>query len=523
MKRNFWWLLPALALSLVQIGSAQAEEAGAAAPALSQGARVVVVGPVSQPFNPNTSMLTVTIGPDATPYTLHVTEPACVVDAQGQVISFQSLSPGTWVRAEGVVMEAPAKIHLTQLQALGSEQQARSSEFFMTQFPSGYVMQVAGVREEAGITPAGMASTGMPSQGQVLEAGAIEIVGKVKEDTGTLETTRRLLVQAGDQTWRIDVPDEAAVSGTTGEQLSIHEIHEGAWVRARGLQTENLRVKADTVQEIATAEQGDQGYFQSAFFRPGYERGYVIQVAGVREQLPAAAPPGVVTPPEPFAGAVPLEIVGKVKEDTGLEITRRLLVDAGGQTWRVKVVDDALVTDPRGKPISVHEVHRTAWIHATGWQTGDKSIRATVVHEITEAGPMADQQFQQTAFYRPGFETGYITRVAGVRELFQPIVLTGTVTRVDRDGEWFILRTPEGRHVTVYVEGATFTRMGQPFVFRSLRVGDRATVTGRTVGTFEVPGAAISTGVMQPGAAAMPSPTAPPAPAPERQYGGTGY
>lgn len=234
------------------------------------------------------------------------------------------------------------------------------------------------------------------------------------------------------------------------------------------------------VHEIGTAAQGVAAYRQSAYYRPGFEQGYVVRVAGVREE---AMPPAAI-PPEPFTGAVPVVIVGRVTEDTGpLQATRRILVQAGDQVWRLDVVEDAGVLSATGEPISIHEIAEQSWIYARGWRSGERRARVTELREIaTEEQGIAG--YRQSPFYRAGFEQGYVMQVAGARELFQPIQLTGTVVRVNRENEWFVLRTDDGREITVYVEGARFFRGGQPFEFAALRPGDRVTASGRTVGGF---------------------------------------
>src|SRR5207302_1658011 len=115
------------------------------------------------------------------------------------------------------------------------------------------------------------------------------------------------------------------------------------WVRAEGtVMNDPLRIKVTQLQVIGKDPSRLQ---QSAFFRPGYERGYIMAVAGSRQIFPEAT--GVLfTPPA-------VSIVGQVTDDTGpLEATRKIQVRAAGNNWTLEVPKDTPVFDVQGKKIS---------------------------------------------------------------------------------------------------------------------------------------------------------------------------
>lgn len=76
------------------------------------------------------------------------------------------------------------------------------------------------------------------------------IVGKVSDDTGALETTRKVQVEAAGNTWTLHVPEDARIIDIKGEKISVHELSEGQWARAHGWQTDDLRVKVHRIESV---------------------------------------------------------------------------------------------------------------------------------------------------------------------------------------------------------------------------------------------------------------------------------
>jgi len=141
MKRLGIGFLPTLLLMVVGNVRADAPGPASATPALSQGMRVVVVGPISQRFDPTTRTFVVTIR--QAPYTFRTTADSQLIGMDGQPIAAEVLCPGQWVHVDGTVAAAPATIHIIRLQLLGTADQARQSAVYMPRHPDGYVMPVA--------------------------------------------------------------------------------------------------------------------------------------------------------------------------------------------------------------------------------------------------------------------------------------------------------------------------------------------------------------------------------------------
>jgi hypothetical protein len=180
-----------------------------------------------------------------------------------------------------------------------------------------------------------------------------------------------------------------------------------------------------------------------------------------------------------FAGS-PFTIIGRVSDDTGsLETTRKIQVQSAGNEWTLNVNDDALVVDDKGEKISVHELDEGQWIRATGWQTDDLRMRIARVENLG-----AEEAFRRTRYFRTEAPLGYVERVAGERAQFVPLRYSGTVVSIHEPMGYFVVRDSKGQMRHVYPDSSEFTVAGGRsgvFAITDLRVGDRVTVTGRSL------------------------------------------
>jgi hypothetical protein len=103
--------------------------------------------------------------------------------------------------------------------------------------------------------------------------GRGEIVGKVVHRTGPFD--RRLQVLVNGREWTLHVDNKVPVmSGHM--QRSVHDIHDGTYIRAMGARIGTTRLKADRLYIV-----GDR----LAMARAGYpRRGYYASYAGYRSR-----------------------------------------------------------------------------------------------------------------------------------------------------------------------------------------------------------------------------------------------
>lgn len=251
----------------------------------SEGQRVVLIGEVSSSPKKlagvqEETKMQAAVGPGKTDYTLHLAGAKLFGD-NGRQIEENDLVNRMWVRAEGIVMDDPRRIHVTRLQVIGKDLPSlRRSAFYRPGFEQGYVMAVAGSRQ-----------TFPETVGAVFTPGPLLIVGQVSDDTGTLETTRKIQVDAAGNTWTLQVPKEGPVFDMKGEKISVHEIAKGQWVRAHGWQTEDLRMRVARIENIGPAE----AYRGSTYFRTAEPMGYVERMPGTGVRFSPVRVTGVIT------------------------------------------------------------------------------------------------------------------------------------------------------------------------------------------------------------------------------------
>lgn len=260
---------------------------------------------------------------------------------------------------------------------------------------------------------------------------------------------------------------KATVLGLRGQKLDEDGLDDGMWIRAEGkMMSDPRRVEVTRIQVIAP---DDKEHPRSAFYRSGYDFGYITAVAGAREIFPAPAAGGA-------SMGAPFVIVGKVSDDTGpFESTRRLQVSASGNTWTLHVPKDAPVVDVAGKPISVHEVHNRQWVRAYGWRTDDLRMR---VERLENVGK--DEAYRTAAFYRQDYPLGYVERLEG-NDRFRSMKVSGTVVSTDPAFGSVTIRDDAGALHTFYGDAFTFTADGQVVGIGALKPGATVNVEGRVI------------------------------------------
>jgi len=260
---------------------------------------------------------------------------------------------------------------------------------------------------------------------------------------------------------------DAKLYGYHGALTEAKDLQTKMWVRAEGaVMDDPRRIKVTRLQVIG---KDLPSLRQSAFYRPGFEQGYVVAVAGSQQIFPETR--DVIFTP------TTMTIVGKVSSDTGpLEATRKIQVDAAGNTWTLNVPKDTPIYDTSGKKISVHEIAKGQWIRAHGWQTNDLRMRSARIENV---GP--EEAFRASAYFRAGEPMGYVERLPGAGVRFGPLRFTGTVSAVDAQAGTVTLKDAQGVERTMYPETVIITAEGRRVDITALRPGQRVTVEGSTI------------------------------------------
>lgn len=300
------------------------------------------------------------------------------------------------------------------------------------------------------------------------EGTPVVIVGEVSSQPRDLLNEKKMQVAIGpakmDYTLHLS---DAQMIGPFGAKFEADDFTDKMWVRAEGsMMNDPRRIKVKRLQVIGKDSPTVQ---QSAFFRPGFDRGYVMAVAGSRQIFPEVA--GALLTP------APLVIVGRVSDDTGaLETTRKIQVDAAGNTWTLSVPKEIPVVDAKGEKISVHEIAQGQWIRAHGWQTDDLRLRTGRIENL---GPEAT--YRASTLYRAGAPLGYVERQPGTGVQFSPLRMTGVITAVNTQDGLITLRDAQGKERTLALETVTISINGRPAQANTLRVGQSVTVEGSEI------------------------------------------
>jgi hypothetical protein len=259
----------------------------------------------------------------------------------------------------------------------------------------------------------------------------------------------------------------ADLTGLHGQKIDEDGLDDGQWVRAEGkVMDDPRRVKVSRLQVIAP---DDPALKRSAFYRSGFDQGYVTSVAGSRQVFFPTPEQGIVSTAMPFV------LVGRVSDDTGnFERSRKIQVKSAGNEWTLHVPKDASVLDLKGEKISVHEVHDGQWVRAYGWRTDDLRMRAERMENIGK-----DEAFRASNLYRSEFPLGYVDPFTDEKG-FNAYSLSGTVVAVHRADGTALVRDAQGREHLVYTDLGRFSVDGRQVTYDRLRVGDRVTVEGRT-------------------------------------------
>lgn len=109
------------------------------------------------------------------------------------------------------------------------------------------------------------------------DLGRGEIVGRVVHRVGTFRRTLQVIANGAE--WTLNVPNGTPVTGARNYPRSIHDVHNGTYVRAVGTRIGPLRLRTDRVfivgDRLAMANRGYPlgGYYSSyAGYRGHYRR-----------------------------------------------------------------------------------------------------------------------------------------------------------------------------------------------------------------------------------------------------------
>lgn len=427
----------------------------------TEGTPVVVVGRVTS--KPKTLLniahehkMQVGVGPRRTDYTLHLSD-AKIFDQAGREMAISDLRSDWWVRAEGTVMDDPKRIKVSRLEVAGADAPGfAKSQFYRSGFEQGYVMRAEN-RPVAGGTA-----------GRFAEGTPVVVVGEVTSQPRDAGIVVENKMQVGIGPEKTDYTlhlGDAKLSGIHGEEIGKSGLKDRMWVRAEGtVMDDPRRIKASRLQVVG---KDLPGLKQSAFYRPGFDQGYVLSVAGSREVFPRVA--------DTRFAAAPVTLVGRISDDTGpFNATRKIQVKSAGNEWTMRVVDGATVVDERGKQVSVHDLKDGQWIRATGWQTDDLRMR---VFRMEALG--APEAFERSTYYRKDSPFGYVERVTIVG--FEPQSFSGTITGINEDFGYVTVRDENGRERRVYTDLADLRAGDRGVTLSDVRIGDRISVRGPVV------------------------------------------
>lgn len=301
-----------------------------------EGRRVAVVGRVSSPPKGalDEKKMQVAVGPAKTDYTLHFAD-AQLIGLAGQKIDEDGFDDGQWVRAEGTVMDDSRRIKVDRVQIIGEKGAPNfaSSIFHRPGLDYGYVTPitsaVAGTRET------------FPTTTEARFAAPFTLVGRVSDDTGAFESTRRIQVMSGGNEWTLHVNEDALVRDAKGEKISVHEIDKDQWVRATGWQIDDLRMRVLNIENIGSEE----AFRASRYFRTASPTGYFERSIGDMRAYDAVTLRGTVV---------------RVNRDRGFVVVR----DQNNQRHRVFL--DQAFFDLDGRSVGMMDIREGDMVTVTG-------------------------------------------------------------------------------------------------------------------------------------------------------------
>jgi hypothetical protein len=313
--------------------------------------------------------------------------------------------------------------------------------------------------------PNGAAPAALFREGQqVVLVG--EITSSPKHVAGVAEEQKmQVAIGPGKTDYTLHLKD-AQMIGQSGAKIQDNDLVDHMWVRAEGtVMDDPRRIKVAKLQVVGKDMPGLQS---SAFYRPGFDQGYVMAVAGSRQIYPETTVAYT---------AAPMVIIGKVSDDTGpLETTRKIQVDAAGNTWTMSVPKDTPIYDVQGQKISVHQIAKGQWVRIHGWQTDDLRLRAARIENI---GP--EDAFRASSYFRGTEPMGYVERTPGTGVRFNPLKITGVVTAINMEDGSIVVKDDNGMERTVSLETVTLSADGRPVDVKTLQKGQRVTVEGNEI------------------------------------------
>jgi len=332
---------------------------------------------------------------------------------------------------------------------------------------TGAQAQSAGRATLAQNPPAGAAVVAEAAP-RLAENTPVVAVGEITSEPKSIVSENKMQVAIGpakmDYTLHLS---DAKMYDQYGGAIKPDKLEGKMWVRAEGtIMNDPRRVKVSRLQVIGKDMPSLQ---KSAFHRTGFNQGYLMAVAGTRQIYPTAA--NVVYTP------AAVTIIGRVSDDTGsLENTRKIQVDAAGNTWTLSVPKETPLYDMQGKKISVHQIAKDQWIRAHGWQTDDLRMRVARLQEI---GPQ--QAYGTSTYFRAGEPLGYIERAPGTDVRFNPLQMTGTIVNIESAAGTVTLRDEAGKQRTFPLEAVIIRMDGKPAALETLRQGQRVTIEGSEI------------------------------------------
>jgi hypothetical protein len=137
--------------------------------------------------------------------------------------------------------------------------------------------------------------------------------------------------------------------------------------------------------------------------------------------LTTAALAQTTTPTPVLRSGTPVEVVGQISTPTpsfGVGQKPKIRVDIGPDRLTYTLhLRGAQMYDASGAKLAKSDFKRGWWVRAEGSVLNDP--RRIKVAKLQVIGPNT-QSFRESAFFRPGLESGYVEAVAGMRQVFPP-------------------------------------------------------------------------------------------------------
>jgi len=185
-----------------------------------------------------------------------------------------------------------------------------------------------------------------------------------------------------------------------GREIAKSDFQDKWWVRAEGVVMSDPR-RID-VKRIVVLGKDYNAFRQSAYFRPDFERGFVMaeRVAGSREVLPST---------RVFAPGTPVQLLAPISsqpKDAGVATEEKMQVAIGpDKTDYTLHFKNATMIGLDGKELTARDLRDRMWVRAYG-KVMDDSRRIEV--DRLELVASDDETFRSGPHFRQGADYGYI-------------------------------------------------------------------------------------------------------------------